>query len=116
MAAGGTRFTSAYTNCPICVPGRAAVATGQYVHKARCWDNAIAYRGDPPTWGHRLMALGLSVACKLLHLRYAHRQADQVRSAREEEELGCPQRFNRRLRCHRPRRCAYRCPGAGTAC
>jgi len=58
LAARGTRFTAAYTNCPICVPARASFATGQYVHRTRCWDNAIAWRGDPPSWGHRLMAAG----------------------------------------------------------
>jgi len=55
LAARGTRFTSAYTNCPICVPARASFATGRYVHETRCWDNAIAYAGQAPTWGHRLM-------------------------------------------------------------
>lgn len=55
LAARGTRFTSAYTNCPICVPGRASFATGRYVHQVRCWDNAIAYSGQAPSWGHRLM-------------------------------------------------------------
>jgi choline-sulfatase len=58
LAARGTRFTSAYTNCPICVPARASLATGRYVHDVRCWDNAIAYDGTPPAWGHRLMAQG----------------------------------------------------------
>ncbi|MES2183467.1 MAG: sulfatase-like hydrolase/transferase [Pseudomonadota bacterium] len=58
LAARGTRFTSAYTNCPICVPARAALATGRYVHQTGCWDNAIAYEGQPPSWGHRLMAQG----------------------------------------------------------
>ena len=29
LAARGTRFTNAYTNCPICVPARASFATGQ---------------------------------------------------------------------------------------
>ncbi len=62
LAARGTRFTSAYTNCPICVPGRAAFATGRYVHDVRCWDNAIAYRGQAPSWGHRLMEQGHHVA------------------------------------------------------
>jgi choline-sulfatase len=55
LAARGTRFTSAYTNCPICVPARASFATGRYVHETRCWDNAIAYQGKPASWGHRLM-------------------------------------------------------------
>ena len=58
LAAAGTRFANAYTNCPICVPARASFATGQYVHKVRCWDNAIAYEGEPASWGHRLMAQG----------------------------------------------------------
>lgn len=55
LAARGTRFTNAYTNCPICVPARASVATGRYVHDHGCWDNATAYNGAPPSWGHRLM-------------------------------------------------------------
>jgi choline-sulfatase len=44
------------------VPARASFATGQYVHKIRYWDNAIAYDGKIPTWGHRLMAQGHHVA------------------------------------------------------
>jgi choline-sulfatase len=62
LAARGTRFTSAYTNCPICVPARASFATGRYVHQVRCWDNAIAYAGQPAAWGHRLMEQGHHVA------------------------------------------------------
>lgn len=62
LAARGTRFTSAYTNCPICVPARASFATGRYVHETRCWDNAIAYEGKPASWGHRLMEQGHHVA------------------------------------------------------
>lgn len=58
LAAQGTRFSNAYTNCPICVPARASFATGRYVHEVRCWDNAMAYQGEPPSWGHRLMAQG----------------------------------------------------------
>ena len=58
LAARGTRFSSAYTNCPICVPARASLATGRYVHQIRFWDNAIAYDGSVPSWGHRLMAQG----------------------------------------------------------
>ena len=58
LAARGTRFSSAYTNCPICVPARASLATGRYVHDIRFWDNAIAYDGSVPSWGHRVMAQG----------------------------------------------------------
>ena len=77
LASRGTRFTSAYTNCPICVPARASFATGQYVHKVRCWDNAIAYQGTPPSWGHRLMAQGHRVTTiGKLHYKESNPQAN----------------------------------------
>ena len=55
LASRGTRFTKAYTPSPICVPARASLATGQYVHKNRCWSNAQAYEGTPTSWGHQLI-------------------------------------------------------------
>jgi choline-sulfatase len=58
LASTGTRFTNAYTSSPICVPARASLATGQYVHKTRCWSNAEAYQGDPVSWGHHLQNQG----------------------------------------------------------
>ncbi|WP_332461104.1 sulfatase-like hydrolase/transferase [Acuticoccus mangrovi] len=58
LAARGTVFDAAYTNCPICVPARAAFATGRYVHQIGHWDNAFPYAGTPPAWGHRLQAAG----------------------------------------------------------
>jgi choline-sulfatase len=56
LAARGTRFTAAYTPCPICVPARASLATGRYVHDIRYWDNAMGYDGRVPGWGIRLQA------------------------------------------------------------
>jgi choline-sulfatase len=56
LAARGTRFTAAYTPCPICVPARASLATGRYVHDIRYWDNAMGYDGRVPGWGVRLQA------------------------------------------------------------
>lgn len=58
LAVAGTRFKSAYSNSPLCVPARAAFATGEYVHKTGYWDNAIAYDGRVPSWGHRLQKEG----------------------------------------------------------
>ncbi|MEE8495166.1 MAG: 1,2-phenylacetyl-CoA epoxidase subunit PaaC [Xanthomonadales bacterium] len=52
LAARGTRFSDAYTNSPICVPARAAFATGRYPHQIRHWDNAHPYHGGVPSWGH----------------------------------------------------------------
>ena len=58
LAERGTRFDNAYTNCPICVPARASLATGQYVHQIRYWDNAFPYEGAVEGWGHRLIREG----------------------------------------------------------
>ena len=58
LASGGTVFRNAYCNAPICVPSRASMATGRYVHDIGFWDNARPYEGSVPSWGHRLMAQG----------------------------------------------------------
>lgn len=84
LAARGTRFTNAYTNCPICVPARAAFATGQYVHRIRYWDNAIAYDGRIASWGHRLMAQGHRVT-SIGKLHYV--DSDARRNGFDEEIL-----------------------------
>jgi choline-sulfatase len=84
LARRGTRFSSAYTNCPICVPARASLATGQYVHKIRFWDNAIAYDGSVPSWGHRLMENGHRVT-SIGKLHYV--KSDPARNGFTEEIL-----------------------------
>ncbi|MDB5926839.1 MAG: Sulfatase [Betaproteobacteria bacterium] len=84
LAARGTRFSSAYTNCPICVPARASLATGRYVHQTRFWDNAIAYDGSVPSWGHRLIAKGHRVV-SIGKLHYV--SSDPARNGFSEEIL-----------------------------
>ena len=84
LAQRGTRFTHAYTNCPICVPSRASFATGRYVHEHRYWDNAIAYDGKIPSWGHRLMAQGHRVT-SIGKLHYL--SGDTARNGFDEEIL-----------------------------
>ena len=70
LAAKGTRFTNAATPCAICVPARASLATGRWVHDNRSWDNAIPYTGSMPSWGHRLIDRGHRVsALGKLHYR-----------------------------------------------
>jgi len=70
LAQRGVRFTSAWTPSPICVPARASLATGRYVHEVGYWDNALAYDGSIPGWGHRLQAESVRVeAIGKLHYR-----------------------------------------------
>jgi choline-sulfatase len=72
LAAHGAVFTQAYTPSPICVPARASLATGRWVHDHRCWDNAIAYAGHQPSWAHRLRAGGAGAqSIGKLHYRSA---------------------------------------------
>lgn len=70
LAAGGTRFTNAYTNSPICVPARASFATGRAVHEIGNWDNAHPYDGRIEGWGHVLQRHGMkSLSIGKLHFR-----------------------------------------------
>lgn len=50
IAVRGTRFASAYSVSPLCVPGRAALFSGRYVHEIGIWDNTRAYGGSPASW------------------------------------------------------------------
>ena len=61
LADEGTCFDSAYTNCPVCVPARAAMAIGDYGSRHGYWDNAYAYDGKTKSWGGRLAEEGFSV-------------------------------------------------------
>ena len=58
LAARGTRFTNAYTSSPMCVPTRAALACGDYVHRTGFWDSATPYDGSAATWMHRVRDAG----------------------------------------------------------
>lgn len=65
LAARGARFDAAYTPCPVCVPARAAFATGKYVHQIGNWDNAMPFDGSVPSWqsllrdrGHQVVSIG----------------------------------------------------------
>jgi len=72
LAERGTRFTRASTNCPICVPARAAFMTGRYAFEIGCWDNAFAYDGRPRSWAHALRESGMpATSIGKLHFRDA---------------------------------------------
>lgn len=61
LAQRGVCFDRAYCNSPICVPSRAAMATGNYASRNRYWDNAHAFAGEVKSWGCRLEEAGYHV-------------------------------------------------------
>jgi choline-sulfatase len=61
LAKGSIVFDAAYTPSPICVPARAALATGKDIHEIGCWDNAHPYEGTPESWAHILRDKGFTV-------------------------------------------------------
>lgn len=70
LATQGTLFTRAYTPCPVCVPARAAFATGKHIHQIGYWDNADPYDGSIRSWHHRLRDRGHRVvSIGKLHFR-----------------------------------------------
>jgi choline-sulfatase len=70
LATRGTRFTACWTPSPVCIPARAAFATGKYIHQIGFWDNADPYDGSIPSWHHRLRDAGHRVvSIGKLHFR-----------------------------------------------
>lgn len=85
LAARGTQFLRAYTPSPVCVPARASLATGRWVHEIGYWDNAMGYDGRVPGWGHSLLAEGICVeSIGKLHYRNA---TDPTGFARQHEPM-----------------------------
>ncbi|MGF1476462.1 MAG: sulfatase-like hydrolase/transferase [Geminicoccaceae bacterium] len=83
LAARGTRFSNAYTNCPICMPARAAFATGLYPHQTGYWCNASPYTGTPRSWGHRLQAAGIPV----ISIGKLHYRDDELNAGFDEQRM-----------------------------
>jgi arylsulfatase A-like enzyme len=49
LAAGGTNFTHAVTNQPVCAPSRSVLITGRYATETGVWHNGLGLRQDLPT-------------------------------------------------------------------
>ncbi|WP_259956232.1 sulfatase-like hydrolase/transferase [Sulfitobacter mediterraneus] len=75
LAARGTSFLNAYCNSPICMPSRAAFATGQYPHQTGYYCNATPYDGQVEGWPHVLKRNGVNVT-SIGKLHYRDVQVD----------------------------------------
>ena len=58
LAAEGVQFDSAYTNSPLCAPGRFSMMAGQLASRIDAWDNAAEFRAEIPTFAHYLRRAG----------------------------------------------------------
>jgi choline-sulfatase len=63
------RFDAAYSPCPVCVPARASMMTGQYVSNIGAYDNAASFSREEPTFAHYLTLAGYdTVLAGKMHL------------------------------------------------
>jgi len=58
LAKEGAYFGATYCGSPVCVPARASLFTGMFPSDVDSWCNSTPFKGDRPTWGHRLREAG----------------------------------------------------------
>jgi arylsulfatase A-like enzyme len=58
LAGGGTNFTHAVTNQPVCAPSRSVLITGKYATQTGVWRNGLGLREDLPTLASELRKAG----------------------------------------------------------
>lgn len=70
LAARGMIFDAAYCASPLCVPARAALATGRFPHETGYWDSSMAFDGKTDSWMKRLRGAGYeTVGIGKMHYR-----------------------------------------------
>ena len=58
LANKGSLFVNTYTNSPLCVPARASLWSGRYVHHCEAWNNFKGLERDTPTYETHLEKAG----------------------------------------------------------
>lgn len=62
LAAEGTHFTSAYSNCPVCTPSRMSFITGKYPNQIDSWFLGCPLDREEMTWSRKLDEAGVTSA------------------------------------------------------
>ena len=62
LAAGGVRFSCAYTTSPVCMPARSTIQSGLYPHNLRQWSNHDCLDPCFDNMARNLKALGYRTA------------------------------------------------------
>ena len=70
LADSGLLFESAYCASPLCVPARAAIATGRFPHETGFWESSMAFDGSCSSWMKQLRDAGYTtVGIGKMHFR-----------------------------------------------
>lgn len=70
IAANGTAFDTAYTACPLCVPARSAMLSGQLASRTGIFGNQQSLHTDQATFLHAIGAEGYeTVLCGRMHFK-----------------------------------------------
>jgi choline-sulfatase len=70
LACDGTVFETAYTACPLCVPARSAMLSGQLISHNGVFGNAHSLWSDQATFLHALAAVGYeTILCGRMHFK-----------------------------------------------
>ncbi|CAL9708368.1 unnamed protein product [Knipowitschia caucasica] len=76
----GTTFLNAYTNSPICCPSRAAMWSGQFVHRTESWNNFKCLEANSTSWMDFLKESGYTTNMigKLDYISGSHSVSNRV--------------------------------------
>lgn len=85
----GTTFLNAYTNSPICCPSRAAMWSGQFVHRTESWNNYKCLEANSTTWMDLLNESGYTTKMigKLDYTSGSHSVSNRVEAWTRDAQL-----------------------------
>lgn len=85
----GATFLNAYTNSPICCPSRAAMWSGQFVHRTESWNNYKCLEANATTWMDLLKANGYNTKMigKLDYTSGSHSVSNRVEAWTRDAQL-----------------------------
>uniref|UniRef100_A0A3B4AH56 Arylsulfatase K n=2 Tax=Periophthalmus magnuspinnatus TaxID=409849 RepID=A0A3B4AH56_9GOBI len=85
----GTTFLNAYSNSPICCPSRAAMWSGQFVHRTESWNNFKCLQASATTWMDLLRESGYTTKMigKLDYTSGSHSVSNRVEAWTRDAKL-----------------------------
>jgi len=108
LAAGGTVFTDAYCQMPLCTPSRISMLTGREVRRCGAWNNGSVLRPELPTIPRTLAEAGyetclvgkMHLGGSLQFAGFRHRPYGDLtgKTGHQREPIGSPEANTMRMR------------------